>query len=238
MAKQAHKIDKKMMQGIIKRALTILIFLFLQAVIFFACAGRTDIPRGWLYFGLTALQLLCNMAVLFKYSPETIAERSELKSGTKGWDLVFAVLYSLMIVLLIPAIAGLDVGRFHWSQLGIEFVALGTVLFILSESFVVWSMLENKFFELGVRVQKERKQYVVSTGPYAIVRHPGYAGMILMYIAGPLIIGSLYAVACSIVLLVLFVIRTELEDKTLQKELKGYKQYVREVRYKLLPGVW
>ena len=238
MAKQAHKIDKKMMRGIIKRALAVLIFLFLQAVIFFACAGRTDIPRGWLYFGLTTLQLLCNMAVLLKYSPETIAERSELKSGTKGWDLIFAVIYSLMVVLFIPAIAGLDVGRFHWSQLGIEFAAFGTMLFILSESFIVWSMVENKFFELGVRVQKERKQYVISTGPYAIVRHPGYAGMILMYIAVPLIIGSFYSLFCSLVLLILFVIRTELEDKTLQKELKGYKQYMKKVRYKLLPGIW
>jgi len=232
------KLNKKLIRGIIKRALTVFVFVFLQAVVFFACAGRTDLPRAWLYFGLTVLQLLCNMVVLLKYSPETIAERSELKSGTKDWDLVFAVLYSLMIVLLIPAIAGLDVGRFHWSQLGIEFAAFGTVLFVLSMSFVVWSMIENKFFELGVRVQKERKQYVVSTGPYAIVRHPGYAGMIVMYIAGPLIIGSLYAIACSLVLLVLFVIRTELEDRTLQKELRGYKEYAKKTKYRLVPGIW
>jgi len=234
-AKENDK-GKEREKAIIKRIIQVFFFLILEIIIFFVAAGRWDILRGWFTFGLSFAYLMFNLIVFYKYTQELIAERSNMQF-TKSWDIIFAIGYTLMILVL-AAVAGLDVGRFQLSNLGVEYTVLGTTLFIAGAAFISWAMVENKFFETAVRVQKEKKQTVVSTGPYAIIRHPGYAGMILMYFALPLLFGSLYALIPSAIIFILFVIRTKLEDETLRKELKGYNAYTNKVRYRLIPGVW
>lgn len=224
-------------KGIIKRVLTVGIFAVLQAAIFFYCAGGLDFPRAWLFFALTLAYLACNMVIFMKYCPELIAERGEAKKGVKKWDAVFAVLY-MALILVLPAAIGLDIGQAKQAPLGIEFAVLGTIVFIASCILGTWAMLENKFFELTVRVQKEKGHKVVTTGPYSLIRHPGYAGMILLYYSMPLIIGSLYGLACSTIIFALFAGRTYMEDKTLQKELEGYKDYAKKTKHRLIPFVW
>jgi protein-S-isoprenylcysteine O-methyltransferase Ste14 len=137
----------------------------------------------------------------------------------------------------LPVVCGLDV-RFQASALGIEYYLAGILLFVASWSFTSWALVVNKFFEGAVRIQKERGHKVVSTGPYAIIRHPGYAGMIVLYLAMPFGLGSLYGLIPALLLAAAFVFRTHFEDEMLQKELKGYKRYAKKTRYKLLPGVW
>jgi protein-S-isoprenylcysteine O-methyltransferase Ste14 len=168
---------------------------------------------------------------------EVINARGKVKP-TKGWDKIFVLLYSLSTLILSPLIAGLDIGRFHWSYLNIWWMVPGVTLFLAAMALSEWAIFENRFFETTVRIQKERGHKVVSTGPYAIVRHPGYLGMIMLFLAFPLIVGSLYALFVSIFVTILFIVRTGLEDQTLKKELKGYAVYAKKVRYRLLPWIW
>jgi len=224
----------------IKRILTIYIVLIIEAVITFIAAGRIDLPRIWTYFGIVIVCQSLVFVIMFTRFPqmtEVVNARGEIKT-VKTWDKIFTFLFSLSTILLTPIIAGLDVGRFNWSYLNSWWMALGIVFFLGSMFVTEWALLENKFFEPTVRIQKERGQYVVSTGPYAIVRHPGYLGMIFLYFSFPLIIGSLYALFVSLFVALLLVVRTALEDKTLQEELEGYVDYTKKVKYRLIPGMW
>jgi protein-S-isoprenylcysteine O-methyltransferase Ste14 len=220
-----------------RRASQVLVGLLLMMVVFFISAGRTDLPRAWVFFGLYFVSLLLNMVIFLKFNPEIIRARSEIRGGVKWWDKVFSVFY-IVFILAMFIICGLDVGRFNISSTGMEFFVAGIIIFVMGWVFVTWSMVENKFFETTVRIQKEKDHRVVSTGPYAIVRHPGYVGMILFYGCAPFIIGSLYGLIPALLLAFAFVFRTHFEDKTLYKELPGYEEYTRKVRYRLLPFIW
>jgi len=219
----------------IKRAFQVLFGLLLMMVAFFACAGRLDIPRAWLLYGLTLVQLLSNFVIFSKYAPEIMRERSEVKPGVKTWDIVFAVGYTIS-VLTIHAVAGLDLGRFGWSNLGPEFLVLGFVLYVIASVIIAWAMIANKFFETTVTIVKGHK--VMTGGPYAYVRHPGYVGFILMYSSSCLVLGSAVSLIPAAILALLLVGRTYMEDMTLQKELDGYLEYTKKVRYRLVPGIW
>ncbi|MCX5725798.1 MAG: isoprenylcysteine carboxylmethyltransferase family protein [Candidatus Saganbacteria bacterium] len=224
----------------IKRILTIYIVLIIEAMITFIAGGRIDLPRVWTYFGIVIVFqsfVFVLMIIRFPQMVEVVNARGEIKA-VKTWDKIFALLFSLSTIILMPIIAGLDVGRFNWSYLNVWWMALGIIFFLGSMLITEWALFENKFFELAVRIQKERGQYVVSTGPYAIVRHPGYLGMIFLYFSFPLVIGSLYALFVSLFVALLLVARTALEDKTLQEELEGYVDYTKKVKYRLMPGIW
>ena len=114
----------------------------------------------------------------------------------------------------------------------------GFILYISSSIFVNWAMIVNTHFEATVRIQKDRDHKVISEGPYRLVRHPGYLGAILWAIGIPMILGSFYGYIPSVVAIILFIIRTFLEDKTLQDELDGYYDYSKKVKFRLLPGIW
>jgi len=206
--------------------------------VFFISAGRTDLPRAWFLFGLYFVSLLLNMVIFLKFNPEVIRARSVMIRGEmEWWDKVFGLFYTVFILTMF-IICGLDVGRLNISSTGMEFFAVGIIIFPMGWVFVVWSIAENKFFETTVRIQKERNQKVVSTGPYAIVRHPGYVGMILFYGCTPFIIGSLFGLIPALLLTFAFIFRTHFEDKFLCEELPGYEEYTRRVRYRLLPFIW
>ncbi|WP_292387755.1 methyltransferase family protein [Methanosarcina sp. UBA5] len=155
----------------------------------------------------------------------------------KWWDKLFTVLY-IMFIFLMLIVCGLDVGRLHISSTGREVLAVGIIFFVIGWVFVTWAMVENKFFETTVRIQKEKDHRVVITGPYAFIRHPGYAGMILFYGCTPFIIGSFYGLIPALLLAIAFVFRTYFEDRMLYEELLGYKEYTRKVRHRLVPFIW
>lgn len=171
-------------------------------------------------------------------NPEMLAERSRPKAGSKKWDLVILSLFGIL-TLAEYMVAGLDF-RNGWSQdfsQGLQIAGL-VVAVIGNDLILVWAMVTNAFFVATVRIQKERKHAVVSSGPYQFVRHPGYAGTILFHLATPFLLNSSWALIPVGLSVILLLVRTALEDRTLQSELAGYKDYAARVRYRLLPGVW
>ena len=145
---------------------------------------------------------------------------------------------NLSALLLLPAVAGLDVGRFRWSSLELPYAVVGLVSLVVSSVLTTWAMIENPYFEPTVRIQDDRGHHVVTTGPYALIRHPGYLSGILWVASIPPILGSLYAFLPVLLYTVLMCLRTYLEDRTLQEELPGYATYAERVRYRLFPGIW
>ena len=143
----------------------------------------------------------------------------------------------LALALINPVVAGLD-ERFDWSSMSEVTLYGGAVLLAVGAVLATWAMVENEYFEQFVRVQTDRAHRVVTTGPYRIVRHPGYVGAILGALATPLMLGTWWAFVPAGAVALLFIIRTILEDRILDKELEGYQAYAQRTRYRLLPGIW
>jgi protein-S-isoprenylcysteine O-methyltransferase Ste14 len=212
---------------------------FIMALMFFWAAGTTDVPRGWLFIGMTAVYVWANALILAVYSPEVCNERQDWakKKDTKKLDWFLLLSYGLMQFYIQTIVMGLDIAN-GWAYLGMEFVIPGLMLFLGSVVLLVWAMTENKYFEVTVRIQKDRNQKVIRSGPYAYVRHPGYVAVILWAFAGPLVVGSLAGIVPGAIAAGIIIVRTRFEDNVLQKELNGYKEYAKKVRYRLLPGLW
>jgi protein-S-isoprenylcysteine O-methyltransferase Ste14 len=224
---------------IVKRLVQIGLLVLIQAVTLFGSAWRLNWVEGWAYLGLYLAFIALN-AVLMLSKPggvELVKERSQIKENAKGWDKRIGLLIGLFGPGML-LVAGLD-DRWSWSPhlsvvvqaAAFVFVALGDVLF-------AWAMASNQFFSSVVRIQQDRGHTVQTGGPYRFVRHPGYLGMIVPTLATPLALGSLWALILAGLLTVVMIVRTALEDKTLQDELAGYKEYAQRTRCRLLPGVW
>ena len=186
---------------------------------------------------MASVQIL-NALVLIPTNPELVAERSQIQEGTKAWDKLLVSIVSLFGPLAICLVAGLD-HRFGWSSpMPVAALIIGLVLILLGSLLALWAMVANRFFAATVRIQSERNHTVVTDGPYQYVRHPGYLGGVLYDIGAPMAVGSLWATIPAALLLIATVLRTSLEDQTLLKELNGYKDYARGVRYRLIPPIW
>jgi protein-S-isoprenylcysteine O-methyltransferase Ste14 len=175
---------------------------------------------------------------LRRVNPDVIAGRVNRHEGAKSWDLFVVIILGLPSILAIPILAALDDGRYHWFPVPWWICVLGYALLIAGMAGLTWAESVNRFFEPTVRIQTERGHKVIDTGPYAIVRHPGYVSAFLLFIGMPLALGSLWASIPAILLCLLLVLRTVWEDQTLQEELAGYREYAKRVRYRLVPGVW
>lgn len=232
-SKRVNKLKKTGFMYIIRLHVQLLIL----AVAYFTAAGRLNIGRAWLYFGIAAVSYIVSSSILIKCNPELINERAKERENTKSWDKVLLSLYLLIGLLGTHIVAGLDI-RFEWSSLDLMYMLPGTALYITAALFQVKTMLANKYFEATARIQSDREQQVVKDGPYSIVRHPGYASVLLSFIAIPFMIGSLYAFICTAAVFIIMFIRTALEDTMLQNELPGYSQYAEEVKSRLIPGIW
>jgi protein-S-isoprenylcysteine O-methyltransferase Ste14 len=211
--------------------------LLILAVAYFIAAGSLNIGRAWIYFGIAAVTYFASSLIFIKYNPGLINERAKRRENTKSWDKALLSLYLLIGFLGTHIVAGLD-SRFEWSSLDMIYMIPGTILYIVAAYIQIISMLNNKYFEATVRIQSDREQQVVKDGPYKIVRHPGYASVLLSFVAIPFMIGSLYALICTAAVFIIMFVRTALEDKMLQKELPGYSQYAKEVKFRLIPGIW
>jgi protein-S-isoprenylcysteine O-methyltransferase Ste14 len=187
---------------------------------------------------LNTLTQLISAFVLTSKNPDLLAERSGIGNGTKNWDQFLSVAVALIAPLLIMVTAGLD-ARFQPGLVNnIAMWVFGIAMAFLCQMFVVWAMASNPFFALTVRIQEERGHSVVHRGPYRLVRHPGYLGSILFSLLCPLVLGSTWVVLPAVFSCILIIIRTRLEDATLQSELHGYREYTTQVRWRLFPGIW
>lgn len=204
--------------------------------VLFGCAGRLDWPRAWLFVALVVTTLAVTMPVLCRENPRILRTRLEKIQGGKPFD---TVLYALTISLLLAclAVAGLD-ARFGWSSLTFEWTYLGLLLYIGGWIPLGLAVATNPFLERTLRIQRERGHVAVTTGPYRVVRHPMYTGILLMTASWPLLLGSTWAYLPWAALAVTLIVRTALEDRTLRRELSGYEEYSRHTRYRLIPEVW
>jgi len=221
----------------IKQLLVTYVALLVQIIVFFVSAGHIADPRYWLFFGIVFLHYSVSTAVQYKLSPELLVKRLERKrKESKLWDEILMRVSNLMVLIPIPAIAGLDVGRFYWSNLDAYFAVVGLAFIAISTVLLNWAMIVNPHFEPTVRIQKDHK--VITSGPYRIIRHPGYLAGILFAFSIPLLIGSVFSLIPAGIYVLLTIIRTWLEDRTLQEELDGYSEYASRVRYRLFPWIW
>ncbi len=207
--------------------------------ILFGIVGRWDWPAGWALSLIYIIWTVATAVLILPVNPAMLAERARPNAaGTKKWDIA---LLGVMGVLLIAeyVVASLDV-RWGWSpQLPFILRAFGLVIAVLGHDILfVWAMVSNAFFIATVRIQNDRQHSVSSGGPYRYVRHPGYLGAILLDLGVPFLLNSLWALIPGLLLVLVMVIRTALEDKTLHTELPGYTEYAQRIRYRLLPGVW
>jgi protein-S-isoprenylcysteine O-methyltransferase Ste14 len=209
---------------------------FIFAIVFLS-AGTLDYWQGWAFVLVNAAILFISLAVLFDRA-EMIAERQKPGKGMKSWDKIyFAVTTPLYFFSLV--LAPLDAMRFHWSpELPALVYAFSIAAYLFGHSLFLWAKKENNFFSSVVRIQKDRGQTACMSGPYSIIRHPGYAGGILFGLVTPLMLGSLYAFIPSLVSAIAIVVRTHLEDKMLKEELPGYSEYAGKVKYRLVPWIW
>jgi protein-S-isoprenylcysteine O-methyltransferase Ste14 len=210
-----------------------LAFLALMAVTLFGCAGRWDLPMFWAYLGVWAAQFLI---ATFVADPTLAKER--LRPGPGGKDYL-----SLFVVTPLwagqHAIAGLDVGRFHWSDSVPPAVqVIGLAVMAAGMSVTTWAVAVNRFFSSVIRIQTDRGHHLVTSGPYRFVRHPAYACSPFLFVGSGLALGSWLAAVIGLFLVIPILIRAAREDRILHDQLDGYTAYAQKVRYRVLPGVW
>ena len=209
------------------------VFFVLAAVALFASAGTFGIAVFWIYLAILAAIFAASFLWL---DPDLARER--MRPGGKKPPLALQLFSGVMVLHWI--IAGLDRGRFHWSDtLPLWLQALGLLALAGSYAFCIWAMHVNRFFSSVVRIQTDRGQHVVSTGPYAVIRHPGYLAGIVVMLASGIALGSWIAAAfLAITTLPFLLYRAITEDRILQAELPGYRDYAQRVRWRLIPGLW
>jgi protein-S-isoprenylcysteine O-methyltransferase Ste14 len=215
------------------------LFLVLVPALLFVSAGTVSWPMAWVYVVMFLAFTIGSRLIVWKRNPDTLRERARFTAseGTKSWDrTLFAVngLFGAMAIIL----AGLD-HRFDWStmipQTGQYLAAL---LIAVGYGLGVWAMAVNRYFSAVARIQQDRGQVVVATGPYRIVRHPAYAGALLASLAVPIMLDAIWSLIPTLVMVVALALRTSLEDRMLREELDGYETYAEKVRYRLVPGLW
>jgi len=209
----------------------------LLAVLMFWPAGTLWWTRGWVFLLTFTVGAPLSAIYLQRVNPDVVVARSRFHKGTKAWDkCLLAVLFPAFLAII--SVAALDDSRFHWCPLPWSICALGYAILCCGFAEAIWATAVNRFFEPTVRIQSDRGQTVVTTGPYAIVRHPGYAAALPMFVGMALAMGSLWALIPAAIASVVLVLRTLWEDATLKAELPGYQDYAQRVRYRLIPGVW
>jgi protein-S-isoprenylcysteine O-methyltransferase Ste14 len=223
----------------------LIVFYFIDSILsltgmgvaLFWSAGRIIWWQAWAALGVMAVWLAVTGYISIYIQPGLLEERVHPPKGAKKWDR--ALLTGIRLSQLARYIlAGFD-QRYHWTDgfpLAIEVIAL--VFCLAGYALFEWATASNAFFSHIVRIQTDREHSVVSSGPYRYIRHPGYLGAIFTEIGLAVLLGSWWGLAAGGICAVLFIIRTVLEDHTLQAELPGYSEYAHQVKFRLIPGIW
>ncbi|HEY9152264.1 MAG TPA: isoprenylcysteine carboxylmethyltransferase family protein [Anaerolineales bacterium] len=222
--------------GILKRFGQVASALVFQGIILFLSAGSLNWLWAWIFLGIYLVSVLINSVFLMRTSPETVAERGQPKE-MKRWDMIVSGIWALTQYLFLPLVAGLDY-RFHWILMLSSWNIIGAAIFAIGLGIFSWAMITNTYFSTAVRIQNDRGQTVCRSGPYHFVRHPGYVGAMLQSLGIPILLGSLWALIPGVIAVTAMIVRTDMEDHTLQAELTGYKEFAQEIRYRLVPGIW
>jgi protein-S-isoprenylcysteine O-methyltransferase Ste14 len=197
-------------------------------------AGRWDLPMFWAYTAVLWLSAGTIFTLVQARSPELIKERLRPPADRDRATRRIA----LPVMIAHYVVAGLDAGRFGWTRVPFPLQVAGLVLLAAGMALVGWTLLSNPYASSAVRIQAERKQRVITTGPYAIVRHPMYLGVLFFGLGSGAALGSWFAAALLTPLVALFVRRTLFEDRMLHDELEGYAEYAARVRWRVVPGLF
>lgn len=204
-------------------------------------AQRWDWQEGWLYAISSFLCFLVSRILAVRQHPDILQERNNWMKhkNVKPYDKILAPLMALGF-LLVPIVAGIDhrwySTRYNFFSFLIKVAAFAAIL--AGQAIISYALIENRFFSSVMRIQSDRGHTVVTTGPYAVVRHPGYSGLVLVLLGAPAWLDSPLAYGASFFLLFVTLLRTNLEDTVLKEELPGYRDYARQVPYRLIPGLW
>lgn len=219
--------------------LQVLLVIFAAPIIPMVISGQWNWWQAWAYAIASSLTFVVGRVLAGRRHPDLLAERARFLEAkdTKSWDKILAPLLGIGSILIL-VVAGLD--RFYGWSYGFSTTAnvIGLVGVIIGYAFSSWALIENRFFSGTVRIQYERGHHVVTTGPYRLLRHPGYAGGMFGYIFIPVLLDSVWAYLPTVLLCIVMIVRTALEDRTLQEELPGYKEFTKQTRYRLFPGIW
>lgn len=232
MQKQKKKIS-------IRVIIQVLLYLFFFPMLPLLLSGRWNWWEAWFYALSCIFSFVVSRVLVARKYPGLLAERGKFleHKDAQSWDKVLAPLVGLG-GNLVPLVVGLEAyyGQLVDFSLTLELAAI--ILYLTGFAWGSYALLENRFFSGMVRLQTDRGHQVVSGGSYRFMRHPGYAGALLTYLAIPVFMDSVWAFLPAVLMLIVLVIRTRLEDKFLQAELTGYAEYAQKVRYRLLPGIW
>ena len=221
----------------LRHALRILLQRIVGSGIFFISAGTFYDIRGIIYISLYLITSIVSCILLLNGHQETLSAREEKRENTKKWDKIIMPLLVILMFHGIYLVAGLGI-RFQWNKLPMEYFYIGIIICIFASAFTLWSVMVNKHLEPTARIQDDRSHNVISDGPYKIVRHPAYASVLVWAIAITLIFGTIAVGIVSLAIIILIISRTHLEDSMLKRELQGYMEYSKTVKYRLIPFLW
>lgn len=227
-------------RDLIRAGIGFALYLFLAPALLFLAAGTLNWPMAWAYVIMLLASTVVSRLIVLKRSPETLRERARFTSseGTKSWDRFLVMIVALFGPMATSIVAGLD-HRWGWPA---DIPRAGQVLAALivagGYALAVWAMVENPYFSAVARIQEDRGQEVVTTGPYRVVRHPSYAGSVLASLAIPIMLDAIWALIPAMITAIGTIVRTALEDRMLRAELEGYQHYAEETPDRLIPGIW
>ena len=220
----------------VKRIVALVLAVTGYGSLLFLAAGSLDWWQAWVYLCLQLVILTAMLILMATKNPELIPARGKRHADTKKFDRILLSFYvPLPIIMLV--VAGLNM-RYEWGSLPEVWSRVGLVLLVLGTLPSAWAISLNPHFEATVRIQEDRGHRVISSGPYRYLRHPGYLSVILTSTATPLLLGTPWAFLPVGAIFLVILIRTALEDRVLRRELPGYQEYARRVRWRLVPGIW
>jgi len=227
--------------GITLRAIIMFVlFALMLPMAMFLTAGTLKWTMAWVYLAIHVLFTIGSRVLAWRKNPGLLRERARSLDAddTKPWDRLLVVLVGLFVPLIFFLVAGLDFRNEASPELSLTVQVIALVIVVLGFLWGTWAFVVNAYFSAVVRIQEDRGQTVVQDGPYRYVRHPGYASSLITNLAVPVMLGTLWALLPAVVIIIVLIIRTSKEDRTLQEELPGYREYAQRTRYRLIPGIW
>jgi len=224
-------------QGANKHLIRLVCQRIIGVGLFFAAAGTVKSARGITYISLYLIASLVGIVIMYRGHKETLNAREQTRESSKGWDRILLPVIWLLVFFGMYIVVGLGI-RFNWGVMSIQWFYAGIAVYLMSGVLTTWSVMENKHFEGTSRIQDDRDHAVITTGPYRIIRHPGYSGTMIWAFATFLMFGTLAVGITSFIIIVALWVRTYLEDKMLKEELRGYLEYSQRTKYRLIPFIW
>lgn len=215
----------------------LLILMIILAAHLFIPAGRLDWPQAWVLIIFLMIYFLLYIQICIIKDSDQARERNRKAENVKSWDRLIMGIYMALLPTVI-IVTGLDAGRFLWSTVPLVWQILAWAGLAFAGGIILWTVRTNTFLSRYARIQDDRGQQVIASGPYRIIRHPTYLAILILFLCIGPAIPSCFALIPGLLIDLLFLIRTSKEDKMVRDELDGYVQFAQEVRFRLIPGIW